>query len=396
MQSIKQSRLLYLVNVDWFFLSHRLPLALAARNEGYEVWVACADTGQKEKIMEAGLNFIEVPFSRSGTNLFAEIKLLFSIFRLYRRIRPAIVHHVTIKPVLYGSIIARLFFRKTKVVNAVTGLGFTFAESSNKSLLPILVKMLYRFALKNKNATTIFQNPDDLQTFTEHGLIQPEQASLIKGSGVDCNVFKPSGEETEVPLVLLASRMIWDKGIAEFAGAAEILKKTDRQVRFVLAGKAEEGIPNALPVEQLKKWNNERHLEWIGHQSDMVKLIRQATIVVLPSVYPEGVPKVLIEAAACAKPLIATNRPGCREIVRHEINGLLIPPRNPQSLADAIIFLLDHPNIATKYGQAGRQIVLEEFSIEKVISQTLPLYHETQSQKAEAEDEAEAEAKCPT
>jgi glycosyltransferase involved in cell wall biosynthesis len=378
MQLKNKIRLLYLVNVDWFFLSHRLPLALAAKEAGYDVWVTCADTGQGEKIREAGLHFIPVPFSRSGTNLTAELRAMLSVFCIYRRVRPQLVHQVTIKPVLYGSVIARLFFRKMKVINAVTGLGFTFTEAKRKSLLSGMVRAMYHFALKNKNATTIFQNPDDLKTFTEHRLIKSSQARIIKGSGVDCNIFKPTGEKPEVPSVLLASRMIWDKGIAEFAGAAEIVKKTGRHVRFVLAGKAEEGIPNAVPEKQLRDWQEEGLLEWLGHQSDMAGLIAQASIVTLPTVYPEGVPKVLIEAAACGKPIITTNRPGCREIVRHQINGLLIPPRNPQSLAKSIIFLLNNPLVASKYGQAGRQLVLDEFSIEKVITQTLALYPQPQ------------------
>jgi glycosyltransferase involved in cell wall biosynthesis len=377
-QAKSNIRLLYLVNVDWFFLSHRLPLALAAKEAGYDVWVACADTEQGEKIREAGLHFIPVPFSRSGTKLPAELRAMLSVFRVYRRIRPQLVHQVTIKPVLYGSIITRLFFRKMKVINAVTGLGFTFTEAKRKSLLSGMVRAMYRFALKNHNATTIFQNPDDLNTFTGAGLIKPGQATIIKGSGVDCKIFCPAGSATQPPVVLLASRMIWDKGIAEFATAADIIKQSGRQVRFVLAGKAEEGIPNAVPEKQLRDWQEEGLLEWLGHQSDMAGLIAQASIVTLPTLYPEGVPKVLIEAAACGKPIITTNRPGCREIVRHQINGLLIPPRNPQSLAKSIIFLLNNPLVASKYGQAGRQLVLDEFSIEKVITQTLALYPQPQ------------------
>lgn len=371
---INQSRILFLVNVDWFFLSHRLPIALAAKQSGAEVWVAAADEGEGECIRSHGLHYIPLPMSRSGTNLLAELRIIWLIFRLYRRIKPQLVHQVAIKPVLYGSIITRLFFPKLSVVNAITGLGFAFSNDKKVSALRPLLKFMYRLALRNPRAITIFQNPDDMQGFIDAGLVKPTQCRLIRGSGVDCNIYRPTEAEAAKPMVLLASRMIQDKGIAEFVEAARMIRQGRPDVRFVLAGKPDAGNPNALPINQLEQWHAEGVVEWLGHHSDMPALIGQASLVVLPTYYPEGVPKILIEGAACVKALIATDQAGCREIVKHGVNGLLIPHRNVDALVEAIEHLLDNPALAAQYGLAGRELVVKEFSLEKVINETMGIY----------------------
>lgn len=369
----KTQKILFVVNVDWFFLSHRLPIALAAKDAGFEVWVAAADTGDGEKIESFGLHFIDIPFSRKGTNILSEIRLFPKLFRLYKKLNPELVHHVTIKPVLFGSIVARLF-RRIHIVNAITGLGFTFSKDTKAKSLAWGIQRAYKLALGNPRQVTIFQNPDDLNHFVQNNLIKDKQAVIIKGSGVDCSVFKPSKDHVEGQLILLASRMIQDKGIYEFVEAAEIVKKQKPNVRFVLAGMSDDGNPNAIPVHQLESWTDEGIVEWVGYREEMVSLIQQSSMVVLPTTYPEGVPKILIEAAACGKPIITSDRPGCREIVTDRINGFLIDPGDSSELASTILTLLNDPELGKKYGGSGRERVLNEFSEEIVIEKTLALY----------------------
>lgn len=367
--------ILFLVNVDWFFLSHRLPVARAAKKNGYTVYVAAADTGYGRKIESNGFNFIDIPFTRKGTNIFKELLMLPRLLYLFFKIKPDIIHNVSIKPVLFGSLIARLFIN-VKVVNAITGLGFVFSKDAKATTIKRLVTSVYRLSLQNPRQRTIFQNIEDRNVFLEKGFTKYENTLLIKGSGVDCSIFKPGlplSNDTK-HIVLLASRMIWDKGISEFVEAAQIVKNEFPTVRFVLAGLVDEGNPNMVPLSMLKEWNKLGIIEWWGNCDNMVDILQKATIVTLPTYYPEGVPKILIEAAATGKPLITTDRPGCNDIVRDCDNGILIPEKNCDALANAIILLLKNPNLRDLYGNNGRKLVLKEFSEEIVIEKTLEVY----------------------
>ncbi|MCH8558973.1 MAG: glycosyltransferase family 4 protein [Balneolia bacterium] len=367
-------RILYLVNVDWFFISHRLPLALAAKSFGFEVIIAASNSGYKEEIESYGMEFIHIPFSRKGTNLLNEILTLIKVYRVFRKIKPDIVHQVTIKPVIFGSLIAR-FSNRLSVVNAITGLGFVFSDDEKSSLLHLIINKLYKIALNNPRQYTIFQNPDDRKQFIDNKLVNADHTFIIMGSGVDCEVFKPSfNNNNDKKTVLFASRMIWDKGVNEFYEAAKIVKKQVPDVEFVLAGMADQGNPNAVKPEELIKWTKEGYVKWIGHTDNMLKLIQSSTIVVLPTYYPEGVPKILIEAAACGKPIVTTNRAGCREIVRDGINGILVPQKDSKQLAGAILEILNDEGLAKKYGVNGREIVLNEFSEKIVVSKTMEVY----------------------
>lgn len=379
----ENKRLLFVVNVDWFFLSHRLAIALAAQHAGFEVYVAAADTGAGVKIKELGLNFIPLPFSRKGTHLFSEALTILKLYKLYKKLDPDIVHHVTIKPVLFGSFVA--YFRKrVSVVNAITGLGFTFSRDKRSSLLGYFVRTAYRIALKNPRQRTIFQNPDDRDYFVKHAYVRDHQTAVIRGSGVDCDHFVPSGEGGREQIVLLASRMIRDKGIFDFYEAAKHIKKSNPEIRFVLAGMCDQGNPNAVSVEQLKNWNREGIVEWWGHCTNMAEVLQKVMMVVLPTVYPEGTPKILIEAAACGKPIVTTDRPGCREIVQDGVNGKLIEPKNIEALTEAIRELIKNPEMAKRYGAAGRKIAVQEFSDKIVVSKTLELYSEILDQNSAA------------
>lgn len=368
-------RILFVVNVDWFFLSHRLPIALAAKEAGAEVVIAAGDTGKGGEIRKHGLSFIPVPISRKRTNPFAETWTLFSLVRLYRRVKPDLIHHVSIKPVIYGSIAARVL-RNVPIVNAIPGLGFVFSSPKASRVLRSIVKLAYRRALSYPNSRTIFQNADDMHYCIGEGLIQEERAVLIKGSGVNCDLFRPTPIPFGPPVVLLASRMLWDKGVGDFVEAARLLRHSHPEVRFVLVGPIDEESHASIPLATLKGWIDEGTIEWWGQSEDMPHVLSQAHIVVLPSFYGEGLPKVLLEAAASARPIIATDIPGCREIVRHGINGFLISPRDVRALADAISKLLSLPELARRMGQAGRAIAEEEFAEGIVAAQTLELYHE--------------------
>jgi glycosyltransferase involved in cell wall biosynthesis len=366
-------KIIYLVNVDWFFLSHRLPIALEVLKTGAEVWVITANTGRKEEIESYGFRFVDFPFSRRGTNLLFEILKLPRLYKLYKKIKPDLVHHVTIKPVIYGSLVARRL-ENVKVVNAITGMGFSFSEDEKATKISALVKKAYRIALNNKNVRVIFQNEKDLEVFLNEQLIEKDQATLIRGSGVNCSLFKPSQKKSDKKIVLLASRMIWDKGIKEFVEAAKIVKEQIPDVQFILAGTSDKGNPNVVSEKILLEWNKEGNVEWLGHVNDMVKLIQNSTLVTLPTYYPEGVPKILIESASTGKPIITTNRPGCNDIVKDNENGLLIPEKDSVALANAIMSLINNPQKMEELGKRGREMVLEEYSEDIVVSKTIDLY----------------------
>jgi glycosyltransferase involved in cell wall biosynthesis len=370
----KKPCLLFVVNVDWFFLSHRLPLARAARDAGFEVVIAAADSGKSGEILREGLGFVPLPFSRRGMAITEELRVLFLLLRLYRRLRPALIHHVTVKPVLYGSLAARAM-GDTAVVNAISGLGYTFIADERARVVRAVTKALYKVALRRARTRNIFQNPNDLETFVDMRLVRPDQTALVRGSGVDCSLFCPTPEPEGVPVVVLPSRMLWDKGVREYVGAARRVLEAGERVRFVLVGDSDPDNPTAIPVRQLRAWAREGVVEWWGHRTDIAQVFSNVNLVVLPS-YREGLPKVLLEAAASARATVAADVPGCREIVRHGVNGLLVPPRDDAALARAIRVLLRSPGLRERFGRAGREIAVAEFAEEIVVEQTLNLYRE--------------------
>lgn len=367
--------LLFVVNVDWFFLSHRLPIAVAARNAGLRVMVAAADTGRSSDIRAAGIDFVPLPFSRSGVGLLYELRSVALLYKLYKRLRPDLIHHVTIKPVIYGSIAARML-SSIPVVNAISGLGYVFSQREQARQLRHIALRLYRFALRHPHSKVIFQNPDDIQVFRRHRIVREDQIVLIRGSGVDCAVFQPAPKPDGEPIVVLASRMLWDKGVGEFVEAARMLRREGVKARFVLVGDSDEGNPTAVPRDQLQRWHNEGVVEWWGYRSDMNRVFSAAHIAVLPTFYPEGLPKVLLEAAASGLPMVATNIPGCREIVRHGNNGILVEPKNTAQLAEAIKRLIFDKELREQYGRRAREIAVAEFSLDLVVRQHLDLYSE--------------------
>jgi glycosyltransferase involved in cell wall biosynthesis len=369
----RRPRIMFVVNVDWFFLSHRLPLAQAARQAGAEVFVTAADTGFSRQLQEAGLCFIALPIVRTGVKVVAEATTIFRLVRLYRTIRPDIVHHVTIKPILYGSLAARLT-PGIAVVNAVSGLGSAFGESKQRRGVRFAVDLLYRLALSNSRSHTIFQNVSDRDHFLSNGWIREENTALIRGSGVDTEAFQPIPEPTGVPVVLFASRLLREKGVEDFITVARMFSEAGVPARFVLVGRIDLDNPSAVSGSELESWVQEGVIEWWGNREDMPAVYSQANLVVLPTYYKEGVPKALIEAAACGRAIVTTDIPGCRDIVRDNFNGLLVSPRDPKGAARAIRTLLESPELRRQFGANGRRLATEEFDVRTVVAQTLDAY----------------------
>lgn len=371
---MRQRRLLYIVNDVPFFLSHRLPIGRAARSEGFDVHVAGPHASAVPQLGDNGFiaHDLHLPRGVAGGAL-AEIRGLASIRRLFHALRPDLLHCVTLKPVLVAGAIARQM-AVPAVVHALAGLGYSFTSPSMKARsLRFAAQAGLRYALKYPHALTIVQNPDDRAALLESGLVPPSQIALIRGSGVDLDVFHPSPESPGIPLVVLPSRMLWDKGVGEFVEAARLLRARGHQARFVLVGQPDPANPNAIASDQLDEWRRSEVVQLWGHRTDMPEVLRSAHIVCLPS-YREGLPKVLIEAAACGRPIVTTDAPGCREIVRHGENGLLVPVRNAADLADAIEQLLGDPELRLRFGLCGREMAVAEFSEARVVQETLEVY----------------------
>jgi len=374
-------RILFFITEDWYFWSHRLHIARAARNAGFEVLITTRVAQHKARIEEEGFKLVPISLERRSKNIIKEIISILEIVRIYRREKPDIVHHVAVKPVLYGSWAARIVGVHA-VVNALAGLGFIFvAKGWKASVLRKLVVFAYRSAFSAKNAVAIFQNPEDLKLFIDAGVITNEKAVLIRGSGVDTAHFIAHPEPKGVPTIALASRMLWDKGVGEFVEAARILQKGEIKCRMILVGNPDPENLASIPKETLRGWHVAGIVEWWGYREDMPEVFSQANIVVLPTSYGEGVPKILLEAASCGRPIVATDIPGCREIVRHNENGLLIPSHDSKALADAIKILIKNPKLRAEMGVRGRKIAEAEFSKEIVIKQTMEVYEKLLSKK---------------
>ncbi|HKT36614.1 MAG TPA: glycosyltransferase family 4 protein [Nitrospira sp.] len=368
-------RLLYLITEDWYFWSHRLDLARQAARAGFDVSIATRVTEHGERIRKEGLKLLPIRLDRRSRNPFAELAAVLELVRIYRRERPMIVHHVALKPIVYGSL-AAWWSGVPIVVNAFAGLGYVFTDQKRqRGALAIALQYVYRILLRLNKSLVVFQNRDDRDLLIEEKVVALEQTRIISGSGVDTKAFDVGLSRCGSPVVMFAGRMLWDKGIADFIEAVRRLKREKVSARFVLVGRCDEYNPAAIERAQLQSWVNEGLVEWWQHREDMPSVFAEATIVVLAS-YREGLPKTLLEAAACGKPLVATDVPGCREIVSHGINGLLVPPRNPTALATAIDSLLSDATLRAKMGQAGREAVLRSFSVEKVTDQLIALYRE--------------------
>lgn len=360
-------------NTSWYLFNHRLPLATTIRDHGGKVVILSPEDSHSARLVDAGFDWLPLNLSRRGTNPLAEMVSVFRYLSIYRRLRPKLVHHFTIKPVLYGSLAARALGIPA-VVNSVTGLGYLYiSDASKQRVLRSIVKPLYRMALSGGNSWSIFQNQQDLGEFVENGIANPAKTDVISGSGVDIDRFTPVPEPRSIVTILYTGRILWDKGIDELVKASKLLKARDCSVRIVLAGSPDPGNPSSVPMHRLEKWVDAGLVEWVGHSEDMPEMYAQCHIVAFPS-YREGLPRSLTEAAASGRPIVASDVPGCRDVVRHGENGLLVAPRDPQSLADAIEVLAKDPPLRKLMGNRSRQIAEEQFSTAIINHATLGLY----------------------
>ena len=372
---MKNKKLFIVVNVDWFFLSHRLPVALAAQKAGWDVTIVTADTGKLKDIEAKGLKVINLPMSRSGMNIVEELKTLNFLRKLYKQEKPDVVHHVGMKTILWGTLAAK-YSKVNGVVNAISGLGGFFAED-NKGVLSKVMPKVLKFSHARKNLLCIFQNDDDWKLYVKHGIIMHEQGRFIKGSGVSLDEFCYISELDEGKIkVILTARMIVEKGIFLLTEAAERLRsKYEKMVEFLLVGGLDDH-PGAITKEQLESVCDGKYIQWLGYRTDVRDLLKQCHIVAFPSYYMEGLPKSLIEANAIGRPIITSNSVGCKDTVVDGVNGFLIQPKDVDALTEKLDLLLSNKELREKMGKAARKYAEENFDIEIVKQRHLAIYNE--------------------
>lgn len=368
-------KLFIVVNVDWFFLSHRKDIALASQKAGWDVFIVTADTGKLKNIESLGLKTINLPMSRSGINILQELRTLLFLLNLYKRKKPDVVHHVGMKTILWGSIAAKLA-KVNGVVNAISGLGGFFAEE-NKGFMSKIMPMVLKFSHARKNLLAIFQNKENWELYVKNGIIKQEQGRYIMGSGVNLNDYAYSLEPLNGKIiVILTARMIVEKGIFILTDAAEKLRnKYQDKVVFLLVGGLDDH-PGAITEEQLDSVCDGNYIQWLRYRKDVKDLLKQSHIVAFPSFYMEGLPKSLIEACAIGRPIITCNSVGCKDVVVDGLNGYLIPIKDSDSLASKLELLIEDKDLRIQLGKNSRKYAEEKFSIETVVQKHLEIYQE--------------------
>ena len=366
-------KLFMVVNHDWFFLSHRKEVAVAANNAGWEVTIVCHDTGRFNDIQALGLRAIDLPINATGMDLREEWETYSFLRRLYKKEKPDVVHHVGLKTILWGSLAAK----QTKVkgvVNAVSGLGVMFSEGK-MSLTSRGILAVLRYSHRRNGIRVIFQNHEDEALFLNNHVTRPENVVFIKGSGVDLNIFDYTPMPDTIPIrVLFTGRMVREKGIVTLAEAAEKLRKEyEGKVVFMLCGKLSDN-PKAMKREEVERLCDGEYIQWLGHRDDVIQLLKQCDIVAFPSYYREGVPKSLIEAAAIGRPIITCDSIGCKDTVEEGVNGFLIPVKDSNVLADRLRILIEDKALRERMGIASREIAEKDFSLETVIKKHLEAY----------------------
>jgi glycosyltransferase involved in cell wall biosynthesis len=371
-------KIILFANTAWYLFNFRLSLAKALRDAGWEVVLISPADEYGKRLQDEGFRWEAVPMERGSLNPLRELKLIWYLRNFYKRENPVLVHHFTIKCVILGSIAAK-FAGVSGRVNAVAGLGYVFISDALKArVLRPVVKILLRWVLNDKRSLLILQNTDDEKAFGSSGVLQRDKIRVIKGSGVNVKKFYPSDRKNhadEKIKILLAARLLWDKGIGEFVEVAYNMKAAGRPVQFMLAGEPDKGNPRAIDDTSIEEWKREGVLEVLGQVDDMAGLYQSVDIAVLPS-YREGLPKSLIEAGACGLPLVATDVPGCREVVEDGVNGFLVPRQDVDALEGAIDKLCDDPRMREEMGKRAREKVLREFDEGIVIGETLKVYDE--------------------
>jgi glycosyltransferase involved in cell wall biosynthesis len=375
-------KILFFANTDWYLFNFRLALAKHLRLRGVEVVMVTPYGSYGEKLEAEGFRWIPVPMARRSLNPLHEAWFLWRLFHIYQTEKPDIAHHFTLKCVVYGGLAAR-FVGIKGIVGDIAGMGFVFASSSTLAImLRPLVRILLRIAFGGEKCRLIVQNPYDQDVIISASITDPANVTLIPGSGVNTDKFSPTTKPlvSEGPKkVLLAARLLWEKGIAEYIEAAQQLNSLGHSVDFLLAGEPDMGNPNSVQQEQVEIWRRAGIIKPVGHIDDMAELLKSVDIMVLPSFYREGVPRSLIEAAAAGLPIVTTDTPGCRDIVENGINGFLVPIHDGNALAEALRKILEDPTLASRMGKAGRAKALAEFDEQLVFEKTVDVYRKLNS-----------------
>jgi len=367
-------KIFFVVNSTNYFISHRMLIGLALIEKGYDVHIVTPDKESPE-LTAKGFSLHSINMSRRGMNPLSETLTIYSLYKLFKYLKPDLVHLVTIKPYLYGGIAARLA-GVGAVVSAVAGLGIVFSKVGFKNkLLKLILYPLYKAAFSHKNQTTIFQNTSDRDLLVNWRVLTLESTSLIRGSGVDLKLYPYLPEANTTTVISFAARLLKDKGVLEFVEASRILKQRNVDAHFWLIGDCDFGNNNTVAEKELIGWQQEGLVKWLGHREEISYLFASSNIVCLPSFYGEGLPKVLIEAAACGRAVVTTDHPGCRDAIEAD-TGILVPIKNAEVLADALEFLINNPDKRKSMGAAGRSLSEREFSINKIIDLHMEIYQE--------------------
>lgn len=407
----ERGKVLLVANTAWYLFNFRRSLAETLRDSGWEVVLVASRGPYLEDLEGLGFRCIPFDFARGSKNPFRELQVVKNLYDLYRRERPAVVHHFTIKCVLYGTVAARLA-GSIGIIDAVTGLGYAYTNADLRSrLIRKIIQPIYRLALNSPGVRMIFQNSRDRDVFVRSGLVPLERTTVIRGSGVDSREFRPPSEDSgskgtatepadAPPLkILFASRLLRNKGVFELVDAARRLCPSHPRVEFLVAGDLDPDNPASLTVKELEALRTEPNIRYLGHVDHMPDLLRRSDVVVLPTYYPEGTPRILLEAAATGLPLVATEIPGCLGVVRDGVNGFLVPVRDATALAEALERLIGDSALRKRMGRAGRRLVRERFDEEIVLRETLRVYEELEFQgerpSAPGADELPLEARSP-
>jgi glycosyltransferase involved in cell wall biosynthesis len=378
-------KILYVVNHAAFFVSHRLPIALAARDKGYKVDLLTGQAGSAsmeaiatERLKSVSLRHERVSFKSAGLNPITELIGFIGLIKRINKIQPTLIHCISPKGIIYGGLAAR--FCKTKnLVLAISGMGFAFTQGNSSNLLRYFISkaylLLFTFVLKHPNLCVIVQNKDDFCGVSKLSNLDPARIRLIPGSGVELEMFIDSKIEAKSPIILFPARILWDKGAGEFIEAATHLKELMPEWRFILAGAADYQNPTSVPVKLLEQLNAEQVIEWVGHVDDMTPFFCKASIVCLPS-YREGMPKCLLEGAAAGCAIVTTDTIGCREAILPGQSGLLVPVRDSEALKNALYLLMCDRELCESFGRSGRELAINKFGLDAVIKSTLSIYRE--------------------
>lgn len=373
---MKPLRILFIVNVDWFFISHRLPIAKKALEEGYKVTIACCFTEHKDELSAMGFNVVDIPFSRSGGGAKAEINTIKAIKGVIEDLKPDLIHAITIKPVLYTGLALKAVKKDIPFIAAISGLGYVFtAKAFRAKVTKFIASAFYKVALSQKLKTVIFQNTSDEAILTRVAKLNGTDKVLIKGSGADLSVYRFEPENQAPPLkVAMACRLLKEKGVYQYIEAARVVKRTHSDVEFLLIGTPDLENPNSVKQTEIDTWVKEGVINYLGHRNDIPDVFSSSSIVCLPSFYGEGVPKVLIEAAACGRAIVTTDNPGCRDAVIEGKTGLTVPVRDSKKLAEALTQLIENTELRLSMGLKARKFAEQEFDVNSVVDKHLEIY----------------------